>query len=195
VGSEVDTGPRERVRAAYRTILQSAEPESWDREGLAETPARAADALAELTSGYRVDVPGLFTTFEADGYDEMVAMSGVRFFSLCEHHLLPFHGHVGLAYIPDGRIVGLSKLARLVDAFARRFQVQERMTAQIADALVKHLEPKGVIVVVQAEHMCMCMRGVEKTDAPTTTSAVRGAIKTKPEARAEALALLTKGSL
>lgn len=189
---DIDVGPRARVRHAYDLVLSAAEPESWRREGLRDTPARAEAALRDLTRGYGVNVPDLFTTFEADGYDEMVVMGGIQFYSLCEHHLLPFYGTAGLAYIPDGRIVGLSKLARLVDAFARRLQVQERLTAQVANALEEHLSPKGVMVVVQAEHLCMAMRGVERPGALTTTSAVRGAMATKPEARAEALALITK---
>lgn len=192
MASEIDLGPREALRGAYRTILAEAEPDTCQREGLTDTPARAADALLELTSGYRVDVKELLTTFDSDGYDEMVVQSNISFHSLCEHHLLPFHGHASIAYIPSGRIVGLSKLARVVDAFARRLQVQERMTIQIADALTEHLSPEGVMVVVEAEHLCMAMRGVEQSDTPTTTSAVRGAMKTKPEARAEALALFTK---
>jgi GTP cyclohydrolase I len=185
---------RGQAITCYRQLLQSIEGEQPRREGLRETPARAAAALDDLTRGYAVDIPGLFTTFEAEGYDEMVVMRGVPFYSLCEHHLLPFAGTAALAYIPNGRIVGLSKLARLVDAFARRLQVQERLTTQIADALVEHLSPKGVMVIVEAEHLCMAMRGVEAANVPTVTSAVRGAMQTKPEARAEALALLTKGS-
>jgi GTP cyclohydrolase I len=189
-----EQGRHEQAVACYRQLLHSIDGEDAGREGLRDTPARAAAALTELTRGYEVDIAGLFTTFEAEGYDEMVVMRNVPFFSLCEHHLLPFQGTAALAYIPDGRIVGLSKLARLVDAFARRLQVQERLVTQIADALVEHLAPKGVMVIVEAEHLCMAMRGVEVSDVPTNTSAVRGAMKTKPEARAEALALLTKGA-
>lgn len=183
---------RDQAVAAYHYVLHAVEGENPDREGLRDTPRRAADALAELTSGYHVDIANLFTTFEADGYDEMVVQTGIRFYSLCEHHLLPFHGTASIAYIPRGKIVGLSKLARLVDAYARRLQVQERLTHQVAKALEKYLEPKGVMVVVQAEHLCMAMRGVEKPNSLTLTSAVRGAMKDKPEARAEALGLLTK---
>jgi GTP cyclohydrolase IA len=183
---------REDVRDAYRTILSAAEPETWHRDGLVETPVRAANALEELTAGYGVDVAALLKTFDSNGYDEMVAQTAIPFYSLCEHHLLPFHGVAHIAYIPTGRIVGLSKLARLTDAFARRLQVQERLTQEIADALEKHLKAKGVMVIVEAEHLCMAMRGVERPGAITKTSAVRGAMKKKPEARAEAQALLTK---
>ena len=183
----------EELDRAYRTILSTAEPDTWHREGLSETPQRAAKALEELTAGYSVDVAALLKTFDSNGYDEMVAQTAIPFYSLCEHHLLPFHGVVHIAYIPRGRIVGLSKLARLTDAFARRLQVQERLTQEIADALEKHLKAKGVMVVAEAEHLCMAMRGVERPGAITKTSAVRGAMKKKPEARAEALALLTNG--
>lgn len=181
-----------QARGCYRQLLQSIEGEEPQREGLVETPARAANALAELTRGYDVDVAALLKTFDSDGYDEMVMQTNIHFYSLCEHHLLPFHGVAHVAYIPNGRIVGLSKLARLVEAFARRLQVQERMTIQIADALEKHLEAVGVLVVVEAEHLCMAMRGVELPGAITKTSAVRGAIQSKPEARAEAMGLLPK---
>lgn len=181
-----------QARSCYQQLLHSIEGEEPGREGLVDTPARAAAALTELTSGYGVDVAALLKTFDSDGYDEMVVQCGIHFYSLCEHHLLPFFGVVNIAYIPNGRIVGLSKLARVVNAFARRLQVQERMTIQIANALEEHLEAVGVMVVVEAEHLCMAMRGVECADADTITSAVRGAMKTKPEARAEALSLLTK---
>lgn len=175
---------------AYLTLLRQAEPESWNRDGLDATPERAARAFAELTSGYDTDPASLMTTFDADGYDEMVMDRGIPFYSLCEHHLLPFHGLAHVGYIPGERIVGLSKLGRLVDCFARRLQVQERMTVQIADTLVEHLHPRGVIVVLQAEHLCKTMRGVQKAGAATLTSAVRGAFAEKPEARAEAFALI-----
>lgn len=183
-----------QLRACYAQLLHSIDGEEPGREGLAETPARAAVALGELTRGYSVDVPALLKTFDSEGYDEMVVQRGIHFYSLCEHHLLPFFGVVNIAYIPNGKIVGLSKLARLVDAYARRLQVQERMVVQIANALEQHLGAVGVMVVVEAEHLCMAMRGVECADADTYTSAVRGAMKTKPEARAEALSLLTKES-
>lgn len=178
------------VEDAYAALLVAAERDTADRDGLADTPARAARAWRELTRGYDVDVAGVFRTFDADGYDEMVAVRAIPFYSLCEHHLLPFHGTAGVAYVPAGRIVGLSKLARLVDAFSRRLQVQERLTDQIADALVTHLAPKGVAVVVSGVHMCMTMRGAQAHGSATVTSALRGAMRTNAEARAEALALL-----
>lgn len=176
----------------FAELLDGIDPDPR-REGLVDTPARAAAAIAELTRGYDVDVAALFRTFDAGGYDELVVERAIPFWSLCEHHLLPFHGRAHVGYIANGRIVGLSKLARLVDAYARRLQVQERMTAQIADELWARLDPVGAIVVVEAEHLCMTMRGVAKAGARTVTSAVRGALKEKPEARAEALALIQLG--
>lgn len=159
-------------------------------DGVVDTPGRAARALLEMTSGYDVDVAALFRTFEDDGYDEMIAEAPIPFTSLCEHHMLPFAGNAGIVYIPNGRIVGLSKLARLVDAYARRLQVQERMTLQIADAIEGHMDAKGVMVLVQAEHSCIGCRGVRKSGVTAVTNVVRGAILEKPEARAEALDLL-----
>lgn len=162
--------------------------------GLERTPYRAVQALLEMTAGYDVDVASLFTVFEGDGYDEMIVVRGIPFVSLCEHHVLPFSGHAHVVYIPNGSIVGLSKMARVVEAYARRLQVQERMTLQIADAIEKHLAPVGVMVVVQAEHSCMACRGVRKPGIEAVTSTVRGAIRDKPAARAEALALIQGGS-
>lgn len=165
------------------------------REGTERTPERAASAMRELTSGYGVEIAGLFTTFEDDGYDEMILQRGIPFVSLCEHHLLPFTGKAHVGYLPQhGRVVGLSKIARLVDAFARRLQIQERMTVEIADALEEHLDPLGVIVVVEAEHSCMACRGVRKTGVVAVTSATRGAMREKPATRAEALALIRGGT-
>lgn len=176
------------VEDAYRVILSSVGLGATD--GTADTPRRAAAAFRELTSGYDIDIAGLFTTFEAEAYDEMVIVKDISFSSLCEHHALPFIGRAHIAYIPDGRIVGLSKMSRLVDAYARRLQVQERLTCQVADALMEHLNPVGVCVVMEAEHLCMSMRGVKAPGSLTMTSALRGALIEKPEARAEALSLI-----
>jgi GTP cyclohydrolase I len=151
------------------------------------TPARAARAWSELTAGYAAE-PDL-TSFDAEGYDEIVAVAGIPFYSLCEHHLLPFHGTAHIAYLPDGRILGLSKFARLVDVYARRLQVQERLTSQIADRLDAELAPQGVAVVLEAEHLCMTMRGVRAAGSVTRTSVMRGVFRSKPEARAEAFDL------
>ncbi len=179
---------RSRIQAAVSELL-SAIGEDVNRDGLLETPRRVADMYVELFEGIEAD-PGahLRTTFEA-GHDEMVMVRDIPFTSLCEHHLVPFVGHAHVAYLPgkDGRITGLSKLARLVEGYARRLQVQERMTTQIVDALERELEPRGSIVVIEAEHFCMSMRGVKKPGVTTVTSAVRGSFKTDPASRAEAL--------
>jgi GTP cyclohydrolase I len=153
-----------------------------------ETAERAARAWGELTAGYHQQ-PNL-TTFPANGYDEIVAVAGVPFYSLCEHHLLPFHGHAYIAYLPANRILGLSKFARVVTLYARRLQVQERLTSQVADCLEAALEPRAVAVVLQAEHLCMSMRGVQVPGAQTTTSVMRGRFRESDAARAEVLGLL-----
>jgi GTP cyclohydrolase I len=178
----------DRVAAAVRELLDAI-GEDVNRDGLLDTPRRVADMYEELFGGIEED-PGahLRTTFEA-GHDEMVMVRDIPFTSLCEHHLVPFMGHAHVAYLPgrDGRITGLSKLARLVEGYARRLQVQERMTTQIVDALERELEPRGSIVVIEAEHFCMSMRGVKKPGTTTVTSAVRGTFKTDPTTRTEAL--------
>lgn len=178
------------MERAYSVALLGAMRGQDMHEGVARTPARAAKALMEMTSGYDIDVSTLFTTFPGEGYDEMVVERNISFVSLCEHHMLPFEGVAAIAYIPSDRIVGLSKLARVVDAYARRLQVQERLTGQIADAMVDHLSPVGTMVVIEATHSCMSCRGVRKAGVVAVTSAVRGAMKEKPEARAEAMALM-----
>ena len=168
--------------------------ESPSRDGLKETPGRVAKAMRELTSGYEIDPASLLKTFDNDGTRDMVIVRDIPFYSLCEHHMLPFSGVAHIAYIPGDRIVGLSKFARLVDAFARRLQVQERLTHQIAETIAVEVDPSGVMVVVEAEHYCMAMRGVQKQGSRTITSAVRGVFVDQPEARAEAMGLLTKGT-
>lgn len=163
--------------------------ENPNREGLSETPARVVKAWEDWTAGYRVDIPSLFKTFEdgSEGVDEMVLVRDIPIHSHCEHHLAPITGVAHIAYIPDGRVVGLSKLSRVADAFARRLQVQERMTNQIADAIAEHLKPKGCGVIIEAAHGCMSSRGVCHP-GNTTTSALRGVFK-EGTARAEFLAL------
>lgn len=161
------------------------------REGLARTPARVAKAWAELTCGYRQNVQELVNgAIFAEQYDEMVAVKQIRFFSLCEHHLLPFFGVCSVAYIPDGKVIGLSKIPRIVEMFSKRVQIQERLCQQIAETLDETLRPKGVAVVMEAYHMCMMMRGVEKEDSLTTTSAMLGAFKNNPQTRQEFLGLM-----
>lgn len=165
--------------------------ESPDREGLKETPLRVLKAWKERAGGYKIDVPGLLKTFEdgAEGAKELVIVHNIPVVSVCEHHMADILGTAHVGYIPNGKIVGLSKLARVVDAFARRLQVQERLTAQIADVLWKELEPIGVGVLVRASHACMGTRGVKIHGSVTTTSAMRGALLDEPEARAEFLKL------
>lgn len=162
------------------------------RDGLQDTPARVARAFAEQFAGLRMSAQDVLTTVFDAGHDEMVLVRDIEMFSTCEHHLTPFFGHAHLGYVPNdkGQITGLSKLARLVDVYAKRPQVQERMTSQIADSLMGVLEPRGVIVVVEAEHLCMAMRGVRKPGAKTVTSAVRGCFRTSESTRAEAMSLL-----
>nr|WP_255356344.1 GTP cyclohydrolase I FolE [Cellulomonas sp. Root485] len=184
---EYDEG---RVEAAIRELLLAV-GENPDREGLRETPARVARAYREIFAGlYQEPGDVLTTTFDI-GHEEMVLVKDIEVYSTCEHHLVPFHGVAHVGYIPgtDGRITGLSKLARLVDVYARRPQVQERLTSQIADALVAELEPRGVLVVVECEHLCMSMRGVRKPGSRTVTSAVRGQMR-DVATRAEAMSLV-----
>jgi GTP cyclohydrolase I len=179
-----------RIAAAVREIL-AAIGEDPDRDGLLDTPERVARAWGELVGGYGRDAEELLgTTFDI-AHDEMVLVKDIEVVSLCEHHLLPFTGVAHVAYIPsaDGRVTGLSKLARLVELYARRLQVQERLTTQIADALVEHLGARGVMVVVEAEHTCMTMRGVRKPGSSTVTSAVRGQLR-DAATRAEAMSLI-----
>ena len=179
-----------RAEAAVRELLLAV-GEDPDREGLQDTPHRVARAYRELLSGMRTRPSDVLTrTFHLE-HEEMVLVKDIELWSMCEHHLVPFTGVVHVGYIPNvkGQITGLSKIARLVDVFARRLQVQERLTTEIAEALVEQLDPRGVIVVVEAEHLCMTMRGVRKPGSKTVTSAVRGSLH-KPATRAEAMGLI-----
>lgn len=179
-----------RATAAVRELL-IAIGEDPDRDGLRDTPERVARAYGEFTAGMRQDHREvLSTTFELE-HDELVVVKDIPLYSLCEHHMVPFHGAAHVGYIPgkSGRVTGLSKVARLVELFARRLQVQERLTSQIADAMSEVLEPLGVIVIVECEHLCMSMRGVQKPGSRTVTSAVRGQLR-DPATRAEAMALI-----
>jgi GTP cyclohydrolase I len=182
----------ERAASAVRELL-IAIGEDPEREGLRETPRRVAAAYAEMTIGLRMHAEDVLTTTFDLGHDEMVLVKDIEVLSLCEHHLVPFTGVAHVGYIPsaDGRITGLSKLARLVDVFARRPQVQERLTTQVADSLVRILHPRGVIVVIECEHLCMTMRGVRKAGSKTVTSAVRGQLR-EPATRAEAMSLILR---
>jgi GTP cyclohydrolase I len=184
---------QERAEAAIRELLYAI-GEDPDRNGLQDTPARVARAYREMFAGLYTDPDTVLNTMFDEDHDEMVIVKEIPLYSTCEHHLVSFHGVAHVGYIPgqDGRVTGLSKIARLVDLYAKRPQVQERLTSQIADALVNKLDPRGVIVVVEAEHLCMAMRGVRKPGAVTTTSAVRGMFKTSPASRAEALDLILR---
>ncbi len=187
-GGSVDEA---RAAAAVRELL-IAIGEDPDREGLRETPARVARAYSEIFGGLFVDPETVLQTTFDEHHDELVLVKDIPLYSTCEHHLVPWHGVAAVGYIPgeDGRITGLSKLARLVDLYARRPQVQERLTSQVADAVMRRLDPRGVIVVVEAEHLCMAMRGVRKPGSRTVTSAVRGLFQSDPRSRAEAIALI-----
>ena len=187
---EVD---KPRIERAVRDILEAI-GEDPDRDGLKDTPARVARMYEEIFSGLREDPSEyLQVLFEAD-HDEMIMVRDIAMYSACEHHMLPWVGKAHVAYIPgdDGRVTGLSKLARLVDGYAKRPQVQERLTSQIADALDKSLQPKGVMVVVEAEHLCMTMRGIRKPGATTVTSAVRGQFRTSVATREEAMRFIQR---
>lgn len=182
-----------RAEAAVRELLL-AMGEDPERDGLQDTPARVARAYKEMFAGLWVDPDEvLATTFDV-GHDELVLVKDIPMYSTCEHHLVSFHGVAHVGYIPGttGQVTGLSKLARVVDLYAKRPQVQERLTTQIADALVRKLDPRGVIVVIEAEHLCMAMRGIRKPGASTTTSAVRGIFKTNAISRGEALELIAR---
>ena len=181
-----------RIERAVTEILLAV-GEDPARDGLRDTPARVARALNEQFSGLRMQPGDVLTTVFDAGHEEMVLVRDIELYSTCEHHLVPFFGRASVGYIPNekGQITGLSKLARLVDMYARRPQVQERMTSQIADALMDNLEPRGVIVIIEAEHLCMSMRGVRKPGAKTVTSAVRGIFLSSESTRAEAMSLLT----
>lgn len=182
-----------RIENAVREIL-FAIGEDPDREGLKETPGRVARMCEEIFSGIGDDPKRHLKIFEEKGVEEMVVVRDIPLYSICEHHLIPFVGRAHIAYIPsEGRVIGLSKLARIVDSFARRLQLQERLAAQIADFLDENLRPLGVAVVVEAEHLCMTMRGIRASGAKTRTSALRGSMRSAAKTRAEAFSLLTGG--
>lgn len=183
------TAPKD-LKGLARELL-AALGENPDREGLARTPERMARALKELTAGYHQDIERIINGARfTERYDEIVLVKGIEFASLCEHHVLPFFGQCHVAYLPQGRIIGLSKIPRLVDCFARRLQVQERLTCQIAETLQETLQPQGVAVVVEARHLCMMMRGVTKQNTTMVTSSMLGRFRTDPKTRSEFLALI-----
>ncbi len=183
----------EKIAEHYRAILPLL-GEDLEREGLTKTPRRVAESLKYLTAGYHQDIEQIIgdALFE-EACDEMILVKDIEIYSLCEHHLLPFYGRCHVAYIPDGKVIGLSKLPRIVDVFARRLQVQERLTNQIADTIQKQLKPKGVGVVIEAYHLCMMMRGVQKQNSKAVTSAMRGGFKKFSKTRMEFLSLISLG--
>ena len=189
--SDDETEPVAGMSDAVRRLLEQV-GEDPHREGLARTPQRVAKALRFLTSGYRVDIRELLNgaLYEVC-YDEMVIVKDIELFSLCEHHLLPFYGKAHIAYLPDRKVIGLSKIPRVVDMFARRLQIQERLTSQIAQAIQETIEPKGVGVVVEARHLCMMMRGVEKQHSAAVTSAMLGVFRSSKQTRDEFLSLIS----
>lgn len=182
----------EKIKKAVRLILEAI-GEDPNREGLKETPARVARMYEEVFSGLHADPKEHFSAIFSEDHEELVLVKDIPFYSMCEHHLVPFFGKAHVGYLPkDGRVVGLSKLARAVETVAKRPQLQERLTSTIADAIMERLTPHGVIVVVEAEHMCMTMRGVKKPGSKTVTSAVRGIFATNAMARSEALSLINR---
>ena len=186
---------KQKMESLVSGFLEQLE-EDPKREGLLDTPRRVAEAYEFLTSGYHKDIKDVMNNaLFNEKYDEMVLVKNIDFYSLCEHHMLPFYGKVHVAYIPNGKIIGLSKIPRIVEVFARRLQVQERMTQQIADTLEEYLQPTGVAVVVEAFHMCMMMRGVEKQNSSATTSAVHGDFKEDARTRTEFLDLISHKNL
>lgn len=183
--------PRQGIETNVRRILEHM-GEDPDREGLSKTPDRVARAFEYLTRGYQQDPKSVINSalFTEDDYSEMIVVKDIDFFSLCEHHILPFFGRANVAYIPNRRIVGISKIARLVDVYARRLQVQERLTTQVAHTVMEELKPQGVGVIITAEHLCMRMRGVEKQNSIVTTSATLGVFRTRQETREEFITLV-----
>jgi GTP cyclohydrolase IA len=181
-----------KIERGMKLILEGI-GEHVRREGLRDTPARVARMFAEIFSGIGQDASRIVQTLESDKHDVIVLIRDIPFYAMCEHHFLPFIGRAHVAYLPAGKITGLSKLARVVDMVSRRPQLQERLTSEIADILMNALKPRGVMVVVEAEHLCMSMRGVRKPGAITTTSVVRGIFRRRPATRAEAMALIRGG--
>lgn len=180
------------IEDAVRTILRAI-GEDVDREGLKETPQRVARMYAEVFAGLHRDIEQDIKVFNEEGMDEMVLIGDIPFYSMCEHHLLPFHGKAHVVYIPrDGKILGLSKVARIVDTLSRKPQLQERLTAEIADSIISYIDASAVCVVIEAEHLCMTMRGIKKPGSKTVTSAMRGGCRTDARTRNEALALINR---
>jgi GTP cyclohydrolase I len=180
------------IEKLIRSLLKEI-GENPDREGLLDTPKRVAKAYEETLSGYKKKAKDIIRTFDSDGYDEIVICKDIEFYSFCEHHMLPFYGKVHIAYLPDKRVLGLSKLARIVDIYAHRLQIQEQMTKQISDSIMEVLQPKGVGVIVEGKHLCMMMRGVQKQNSSMITSSMVGEFRENPSLKAEFMGLIHKG--
>lgn len=193
--SEPTTAASLTTQELYRELLLRI-GEDPTRDGLLDTPERVEKAMAFLTHGYAMDASSVLhdALFDVD-YDEMVIVKDIEFYSMCEHHLLPFFGRAHVAYVPNGKVIGLSKIPRVVDVFARRLQVQERLTTQIAEAISEAIEPQGVAVILEARHLCMMMRGIEKQESSTVTSAMLGVFKTQLQTRNEFLSLVRRGGV
>ena len=193
MGKKVKTGvDAERIEKAVKEILLAV-GEDIEREGLKDTPARVARMYAELLAGMHEDPKEHISSIFTEKYDEVVLLRDIPFYSICEHHLMPFIGQAHVAYLPTGTVLGVSKLARIVDSFARRLQVQERLTEQIADFMMSSLEPKGVAVVLEAAHSCMTIRGIKKPGSVMVTSALRGIFRKDPRSRSEVISLIHSG--
>jgi GTP cyclohydrolase I len=182
---QLETGPKENIRRIIEFI-----GDDPNREGLIETPDRVLRSYKKIFGGYGQRVEDVLKVFEEDSSDEMVLLKNIEFYSTCEHHMIPFHGKAHIAYIPDGKVIGISKLARILEVFARRLQIQDRLCAQITSALMEHLQPRGAACIMEAQHFCMTSRGVEKQHSVMTTSSLQGVFKTMPDARAELLNLI-----
>jgi GTP cyclohydrolase IA len=183
---------RPAIEKAVRMIIEAI-GDDITREGLRETPKRVADMYADIYSGINMDPKDVIKVFEAEEHDELIILKDIPFYSVCEHHMLPFLGKAHIAYIPKkNKLLGLSKLARIVELFAKRLQLQERLTSQIADTIMRTIDPMGVLVIVEAEHLCMTMRGVKKPGSKMVTSAIRGIFRKNESTRKEALELITK---
>lgn len=190
VKNAVEAQNQQHLELVKQTI--KAIGEDTEREGLLGTPRRVVKMWDEIYKGYKQKPEDILTTFDADGYDQIVLLKDIELYSMCEHHMLPFFGKAHVAYIPNGRVIGISKLARLVDIYAKRLQIQERLGEQVTDALMKYLKPKGAACIIEATHMCMRMRGVAKQNSVMTTSSLKGVFLNKPEAKQELMQLINK---
>ena len=181
-----------KLQQAVKMLLEGI-GEDPSRPGILHTPQRVAEMYEEIFSGHRMDPDEIVACVPSEQHDEIIIVKDIPFYSICEHHLLPFHGKAHVAYMPTGKIVGLSKIARVVEAYARRLQIQERLSTDIAECLMRTLKPRGVMVILEAEHLCMTMRGIQKAGAITTTSVLRGIFRQLPATRAEAMTLIKGG--